>query len=111
MIQFEGYDKRIKKVNAVLESYGIKSLEDAQKICLDKGIDAAKITKATQMIAFDNALWAYTVGVAIAIKKGITKAADAARAIGIGLQRFACRAVLLSSVKLVWGMETWQVCY
>jgi len=87
-IQFEGIDKRIKKVNAVLESYGIKGLEDAYNICKAKGIDPQKITKATQMIAFDNALWAYTAGVAIAIKKGITKAADAARAIGIGLQAF-----------------------
>jgi len=88
MINFEGYDKRIKKVNAVLNSYGIKDLAEAKQIGLDKGIDAEKITRATQMIAFENAVWAYTAGVAIAIKKGITKAADAARAIGIGIQAF-----------------------
>jgi len=87
-ITFEGYDKRIKKVEKVLASHGIKGLEEAREICLAKGIDAAKITKETQMIAFENALWAYTAGCAIAIKKGITKAADAARAIGEGLQAF-----------------------
>jgi len=87
-INFEGYDKRIKKVNAVLASYGIKNLEEAREICLSKGIDAQKIVKTIQMIAFDNALWAYTAGCAIAIKKGIKKAADAARAIGEGLQAF-----------------------
>ena len=87
-INFEGYDKRIKKVNAVLNSYGIKDLVEAKEIGLAKGIDAEKITRATQMIAFENAVWAYVAGVAIAIKKGITKAADAARAIGIGIQAF-----------------------
>jgi len=87
-ITFEGYDKRIKKVNAVLKSHGIKDLAEAQKICLDKGVDAGKIVKDTQMIAFENAVWAYTAGCAIAIKKGIKKAADAARVIGEGLQAF-----------------------
>jgi len=87
-INFEGYDKRIKKVNAVLKEYGIKDLADAKQICLDKGIDCEKIVKSTQMIAFDNAVWAYTAGCAIAIKKGAKKAADAARAIGIGIQAF-----------------------
>ena len=87
-INFEGYAKRIKKVEKALAGYGIGSLEEAREICLKKGIDPAAITKATQMIAFENALWAYTMGCAIAIKKGITKAADAARAIGEGLQAF-----------------------
>ena len=87
-INFEGYDKRIKKVSAALKANGIKDLAEAREICLAKGIDPAAITKATQMIAFENALWAYTAGAAIAIKKGIKKAADAARAIGEGLQAF-----------------------
>ncbi|MDR0426549.1 MAG: GGGtGRT protein [Clostridiales bacterium] len=87
-ITFEGYDKRIKKINAALKKYGIKDLEDARKICLDKGIDVETIVKGTQMIAFDNATWAYTVGCAIAIKKGCKRAADAAVAVGEGLQSF-----------------------
>ncbi|MCL2062673.1 MAG: GGGtGRT protein [Firmicutes bacterium] len=87
-ITFEGYDKRIKKINAALKGFGIKDLADARKICLDKGIDVEKIVKSTQMIAFENATWAYTAGCAIALKKGCKKAADAARAVGEGLQAF-----------------------
>lgn len=87
-ITFEGYDKRIAKINAALKANGIKDLEDAQKICKDKGIDVEKIVKSTQMIAFDNATWAYMVGCAIAIKKNCKRAADAAKAIGEGLQCF-----------------------
>ncbi|MCL2375689.1 MAG: GGGtGRT protein, partial [Firmicutes bacterium] len=63
-ITFEGYDKRIKKINTVLKEYKIKDLEEANKICLDKGIDVAKIVKGIQMIAFENAVWAYTLGTA-----------------------------------------------
>ena len=87
-ITFEGYDKRIKKINATLKANGIKDLEEARKICLDKGVDVEKIVKSTQMIAFENATWAYTVGCAIAIKKGCKKATEAAVAIGEGLQSF-----------------------
>jgi len=87
-ITFEGYDKRIKKINEALAGYGIKDLAEAQRICLDKGIDADKIVKSTQPIAFENAAWAYTAGCAIALKKGCVKAADAARAVGEGLQAF-----------------------
>ena len=88
MIKFEGYERRIDKIMGVLKEYGIASLEDAQKICLDKGVDCDAIVKGIQPIAFDNAVWAYTVGCAIAIKKNCKKAADAAEAIGIGLQSF-----------------------
>lgn len=87
-ITFEGYERRIDKINACLKQYGINSVEDAQKICSDNGVDAAKIVKDIQPIAFENAAWAYTVGCAIAIKKGCKVAADAAEAIGIGLQSF-----------------------
>ncbi len=87
-IQFEGYEKRAKKIDAALQEYGIKDLEEARKICSDKGIDVDKIVKSTQMIAFENATWAYTLGCAIALKKKCKKAADAARAIGLGLQAF-----------------------
>src|SRR5665648_785653 len=85
---FESYDRRINKINAVLNSYGISSVEEARKICDDKGVDVYKIVKDIQPIAFENAMWAYIAGSAIAIKKGITTAAEAAEAIGIGLQSF-----------------------
>ena len=87
-VTFEGYEKRIDKINKALKANGIKNLEDARQICLDKGIDPDKIVKGTQPIAFENASWAYTVGCAIAIKKGCKKATDAAVAIGEGLQAF-----------------------
>ncbi len=87
-VRFEGKERRLAGITACMAEYGIASLEDAQKICLDKGIDVDAIVKGVQPIAFDNASWAYTLGAAIAIKKGITNAADAAEAIGIGLQAF-----------------------
>lgn len=87
-INFEGYERRIDKINKFLNKNGIKDLEEARKICLDKGIDVDSIVKGVQPIAFENAVWAYTVGCAYAIKKGIKKAADAAEAIGEGLQSF-----------------------
>ncbi len=88
MITFEGYDKRIDGISKALKANGIKDLEDARKICIDKGIDVDAIVKGTQPIAFENASWAYTVGCAIAIKRNCKKAADAAVAIGEGLQAF-----------------------
>ncbi len=88
MALFESYERRIDQINAALSKYGIASIEEAEKICKDKGIDPYKIVKDIQPIAFENAGWAYTVGAAIAIKKGCVKAADAAEAIGEGLQSF-----------------------
>src|SRR5574344_783916 len=87
-VTFESYERRINQIAPVLAKYGIKDLEDARQICLDKGIDVEAIVKGVQPIAFENAVWAYTVGAAIAIKKGCKKAADAAEAIGEGLQSF-----------------------
>ena len=87
-ITFEGYERRIDKINKVLAEYGIDGLEDARKICKDKGIDVEEIVKGIQLIAFENAVWAYTAGAAIAIKKGSKSAAEAAENIGIGLQAF-----------------------
>ena len=87
-VTFEGYERRIDKINKTLAEYGIPSLEEARQICLDKGFDPYEITKEIQSIAFENACWAYVVGCAIAIKKGCTVASDAAAAIGIGLQAF-----------------------
>ena len=88
MVNFEGYSRRIAKIEEAMAKYGIASLEDAQKICLDKGIDVDDIVRGIQTIAFENAIWAYTLGAAIAIKKGCKTAAEAAEAIGIGLQAF-----------------------
>jgi GGGtGRT protein len=85
---FESYDRRIKQINKVLNSYGISSVEEAKKICDNKGVDVYKIVKDIQPIAFENAMWAYIVGAAIAIKKGQTKAADIAATLGEGLQAF-----------------------
>ena len=76
------------KIEAALKEYGMTSLEEARDLCLSKGIDVESIVKGVQPIAFENAVWAYTLGVAIALKKGINKAAEAAEAIGIGLQAF-----------------------
>ncbi|MBO4473112.1 MAG: GGGtGRT protein [Clostridia bacterium] len=87
-ITFEGYERRIKQINAKLAEYGIASLEEARDICLKAGINVEEIVKGVQPIAFENAVWAYTVGAAIALKKGTKKAADAAEDIGIGLQSF-----------------------
>jgi hypothetical protein len=85
---FESYERRISQINKVLNSHGISSLEEARKICDDKGVDVYKIVKDIQPIAFENAMWAYIVGAAIAIKKGQTNAADIATTLGEGLQAF-----------------------
>ena len=87
-ITFEGYERRIDKINATLAKYGIASLEEARDIGLKAGINVEEIVKGVQPIAFENAVWAYTTGAAIALKKGTKKAADAAEDIGIGLQSF-----------------------
>ncbi len=88
MALFESYERRIDQINAALAQYGIGSIEEAKAICDEKGIDVYNIVKGIQNICFENACWAYTVGAAIAIKKGDKKAADAARSIGEGLQSF-----------------------
>ncbi len=85
---FESYERRIDHINEVLAQYGIASIEEAKAICDAKGIDPYKMCEETQPICFENAKWAYVVGAAIAIKKGCTNAADAAEAIGEGLQAF-----------------------
>ena len=88
MALFESYERRIEKINAVLNSYGIASLEEAEKITKDAGLDVYNQVKGIQPICFENACWSYIVGAAIAIKKECRKAADAAAAIGEGLQAF-----------------------
>ena len=87
-VTFESYERRIDQIKPVMEKYGIKDFEDALKICTDKGFNPYEITRSIQTICFENACWAYTLGAAIAIKKGCTKAHEAAKAIGEGLQSF-----------------------
>ena len=88
MALFESYERRIDKINQVLNSYGIASLEEAEKITKDAGLNVYDMVKGIQPICFENACWAYITGAAIAIKKGCKRAADAAAAIGEGLQAF-----------------------
>ena len=88
MASFEGYERRIDKINACLKEYGFTDLDQAKAYTLENGVDADAIVRSIQPIAFENAVWAYTLGAAIAIKKGCKNAADAAEAIGIGLQAF-----------------------
>lgn len=88
MIKFEGYERRIDKLNNEMSKYNISSLEEAAEICRQYNIDVEKQVRSIQPIAFDNAVWAYTLGCAIALKKGSKTAAEAAEAIGLGLQAF-----------------------
>ena len=85
---FESYERRIDRIDAALAKYGIKGIEEAKALCDAKGIDPYKMCEQTQPICFENAKWAYVVGAAIAIKKGCKTAAEAAEAIGEGLQAF-----------------------
>ena len=103
MALFESYDRRIDQINKALNDNGISSIEEAKKICDEKGIDPYKICESTQNICFENAKWAYVVGAAIAIKKGCTKAADAAEAIGIGLQAFCIPGTVADDRKVGLG--------
>ena len=88
MALFESYERREKQILAVLKEYGMNSIEEAAEVTKAAGLDVYKMVEGIQPICFENAKWAYTVGAAIAIKKGCKKAADAAAAIGEGLQSF-----------------------
>lgn len=88
MVNFENYERRIDKIEKVMSQYGIKDLEDARQICVDRGFDPLELVRGVQRICFDDACWAYTLGAAIAIKKGALTAVEAAKAVGEGLQAF-----------------------
>ena len=88
MALFESYERREKQILDVLAQYNIKSIEECREICQAKGFDPYKIVEGIQPICFENAKWAYTVGCAIALKKGVKSAAEVAAAIGEGLQSF-----------------------
>ncbi len=100
MALFESYDRRIDQINTVLNKYGIKDLNQAKAICDEKGIDPYKICEETQPICFENAKWAYVAGAAIAFKKGVKNAAEAAEAIGIGLQSFCIKGSVAEDRKV-----------
>ncbi len=87
-VKFEGKERRMAKIEKCLAEYNLGSLEEARDLCLSKGVDCEKIVKGIQPIAFENAVWAYTLGCAVAIQKNVSNAADAAEAIGIGLEAF-----------------------
>ncbi len=87
-VKFEGKERRMAKIEAFLAENGLGSMEEARDLCLSKGIDVDAIVKGVQPIAFENAVWAYTLGVALALKRGVTEAAEAAGVIGEGLQAF-----------------------
>ena len=106
MALFESYERRIDQINSVLNSYGIASIEEAEKITKDAGLRCIRTwLKKIQPICFENACWAYTVGAAIAIKKGCRRAADAAAAIGEGLQAFCIPGSVADHRKV--GLRTW----
>jgi hypothetical protein len=88
MVRFEGYERREAKLATELKKYGFSSLEECKELCDSKGIDVRAIVMGVQPISFENAVWAYTLGCAIALKKGVKSAAEAAEAIGLGLQAF-----------------------
>ena len=88
MALFESYERRIPQIQKAMDKYGIKDFEEARNLCKEKGFDPYEIVKGIQPICFENACWAYTLGAAIAIKSGRTKASEAAKAIGEGLQAF-----------------------
>ena len=103
MAFFESYERRIDHINEVLKENGIASLEEARKICEDQGIDVYNLVKGIQPICFENACWAYIVGAALAIKRGVTNAADAAAVIGEGLQAFCIKGSVADDRKVGLG--------
>ena len=88
MVTFEGIERRIGQIEPFLKENGFNCLEDARELCLERGVDVESIVKGVQTIAFENAVWAYTLGAALAIKAGVKTAAQAAEKIGVGLQTF-----------------------
>ena len=88
MAKFEGQERRMPRIEACLKEYGMNTLEDARDLALQHGINVEEIVRGVQPIAFDNAVWAYTLGTALALKKGVKSAAEASEMIGVGLQAF-----------------------
>ena len=104
-VSYESQERREKQVLAALNANGIQSLEEANQICEDAGVDPYQMCEDTQRICFENAKWAYVAGAAIAIKKGVKTAADAAEAIGIGLHAFCIPGSVADDRKVGLGHE------
>ena len=100
---FENYDRRIGKINETLKKYDIKDLNEALKMCTDCGFNPYEITKEIQTICFEDAAWAYTLGAAIALKKEVKSASEAAEAIGLGLQAFCLEGSVAENRKVGLG--------
>lgn len=111
MALFESYERREKQILAKLAEYGINSIEEAAEVTKAAGLDVYKMIEGIQPICFENAKWAYTVGAAIAIKKGCRKASEAAAAIGEGLQSFCIPGSVADQRKLVLAMVTLVKCF
>ncbi len=109
MATFESMDRRMPKIEACLKANGLESLDACNEMLLAKGIDCDKIVRGVQPICFDNAVWAYTLGTAIAVKRGLTDAAACASAIGEAWRLSPSPALLLSSAMLVWATATWAL--
>ena len=103
MAKFENYERRKEKIDEYIKKYGIKSLEEANEICLKKSIDCQQIVRKVQSIAFDSAVWAYTLGTAIAIKNDVKTASEAAKFIGIGLEAFCIKGSVAEERKVGLG--------
>ncbi len=103
MALFEGYERRIDKINAELPQYGFESIEQTRDYCLEHGVDVASIVRGIQPIAFENAVWAYTLGAAIALRSGSKSPSEAAQKIGVGLQAFCIPGSVADSRKVGLG--------
>ena len=110
MALFENYEGRMPQLQPVLEKYGFKDFDELKAYNNSKGVDAYKIVEGIQPICFENAKWAYELGAAIAPKKGVKTAAEAATCIGEGLQAFCIPGSVADSVRLVWATAIWARC-
>ena len=110
MAKFEGQERRMPGINACLKEYGMNTLEDARDLALAHGINVEEIVKGVQPIAFDNAVWAYTLGVALALKKGVKSAAKASEMIGVGLQAFCVPGSVAEQRQVGLGHGIWAPC-
>ena len=110
MALFEGYERKIDKINGVLAQYGLESVEACREMCVAKGFDPYEIVKGIQPIAFEDAAWAYCVGAAIAIQKGVKNAAEALRLSASACRLSASPAPSLRTARSVWATATWALC-
>ena len=110
MATFESQNRRMPKIEACLKANGLESLDACNEMLLAKGIDCDKIIRGIQPICFDNAVWAYTLGTAIAVKRGLKSAADCAAAIGEGLEAFTIPGSVAEQRKVGLGTATSALC-